>query len=147
MGKTVIKEDMFPEIISQYNKGGSKAAYALLRERYGILHPAGVVRRIKKDGRYSYDEEKDRFENSPGPGEGDESIFLGIDELCSLSPAAPAPAPAAAGKRADMENLVKELLGDRLLLLSRYITLDSSTRTMMVDRSSLLSDGYTMELL
>ena len=42
MGKTIIKEDMFPEIISQYNAGGKKAAYALLRERYGILHPAGV---------------------------------------------------------------------------------------------------------
>ena len=48
MGKTVIKEDMFPEIISHYNTGGRKAAYALLRERYGILHPAGVVRRIKR---------------------------------------------------------------------------------------------------
>ena len=108
MGKTVIKEDMFPEIISHYNTGGRKAAYALLRERYGILHPAGVVRRIKKDGRYGYDEVKDRFEDYPACG---------------------------------------ELLGDRLLLLSRYITLDSSTRTMMVDQSSLLADGYTVELL
>ena len=68
MGKTVIKEDMFPEIISHYNTGGRKAAYALLRERYGILHPAGVVRRIKKDGRYGYDEVKDRFEDYPACG-------------------------------------------------------------------------------
>ena len=81
MGKTVIKEDMFPEIISHYNTGGRKAAYALLRERYGILHPAGVVRRIKKDGRYGYDEVKDRFEDYPACGESGEGLFLGIEEL------------------------------------------------------------------
>ena len=146
MGKTVIKEDMFPEIISHYNTGGRKAAYALLRERYGILHPAGVVRRIKKDGRYGYDEVKDRFEDYPACGESGEGLFLGIEELCALSPSAPAPGPAA-GKHAGLEKLVQELLGDRLLLLSRYITLDSSTRTMMVDQSSLLADGYIVELL
>ena len=79
-------------------------------------------------------------------GESGEGLFLGIEELCALSPAAPAPGPAA-GKHAGLEKLVQELLGDRLLLLSRYITLDSSTRTMMVDQSSLLADGYTVELL
>ena len=146
MGKTIIKEDRFPEIIREYNNGGSRAAYALLREHYGIRQPASVVRRIKKDGRYGYDEVKDRFEDCPACGESGEGLFLGIEELCALSPAAPAPDPAA-GKHADLEKLVQELLGDRLLLLSRYITLDSSTRTMMVDQSSLLADGYTVELL
>ena len=107
MGKTVIKEDMFPEIISHYNTGGRKAADALLRERYGILHPAGVVRRIKKDGRYGYDEVKDRFEDYPACGESGEGLFLGIEELCALSPAAPAPGPAA-GKHAGLEKLVQE---------------------------------------
>ena len=147
MGRTIIKEDRFPEIIREYNNGGSRAAYALLREHYGIRHPAGVVRRIKKDGKYGYDEAKDRFEDCPAYGENGGPLFLGIEDLCSLSPAASLPGPAAAGKHADLEKLVQELLGDRLLLLSRYITLDSSTRTMMVDRSSLLADGYTVELL
>ena len=105
-----------------------------------------VMTRIKKDGRYGYDEVKDRFEDYPACGESGEGLFLGIEELCALSPAAPAPGPAA-GKHAGLEKLVQELLGDRLLLLSRYITLDSSTRTMMVDQSSLLADGYTVELL
>lgn len=147
MGKTIINEDRFPEIIREYNTGGKKAAHALLRERYGILHPGGVIRRIKESGKYDYNAEKDRFESVPASGEDGESLFLGIDELCGFSAAAPAPANAASGKQECLEKLVQELLGDRLLLLSRYITLDSSTRTMLVDRSSLLADGYTMELL
>ena len=32
MGRTIIKEDRFPEIIREYNNGGSRAAYAPLRE-------------------------------------------------------------------------------------------------------------------
>jgi hypothetical protein len=41
-----------------------------------------------------------------------------------------------------MEALVNELINDRLLTLSRYITLDTSTRTIIIDRTSLSADGY-----
>jgi hypothetical protein len=45
-----------------------------------------------------------------------------------------------------MEKLVQELIGDRLLALSRYITMDTSSRTVLVDRSLLIADGYRVEL-
>jgi hypothetical protein len=41
-----------------------------------------------------------------------------------------------------MERLVHELISDRLLTLSRYITLESSTRTILIDQTSLSADGY-----
>lgn len=41
-----------------------------------------------------------------------------------------------------MEKLVHELISDRLLTLSRYITLDSSTKTILIDQTSLSEDGY-----
>ena len=41
-----------------------------------------------------------------------------------------------------MEKLVHELLSDRLLTLSKYITLDSSTRSILIDQTSLVADGY-----
>lgn len=33
MGKTIIKEDAFPEIIDQYNNGGKIVAYDIIRSR------------------------------------------------------------------------------------------------------------------
>ena len=33
-------------------------------------------------------------------------------------------------------------ISDRLLTLTRYITLDSSTRTILIDQTSLSADGY-----
>lgn len=41
-----------------------------------------------------------------------------------------------------MEKLVHELVSNRLLTLSRYITQDSSTRTILIDQTSLSADGY-----
>ena len=52
------------------------------------------------------------------------------------------PDPASDSRPAAMEKLVHELISDRLLTLSRYITLDSSTRTILIDQTSLSADGY-----
>ena len=144
MGKTVIKESMFPEIIDLYNTEGKAAAYDLIRSKYGLKHPYSTILRIKQSGRYIYDEEADRFISSDVDASA-ESVFIGLDELCGTSAsdnptrqneAEPIDRPAA------MEKLVRELMSDRLLMLSRYITLDTSSRTVLIDQSSLSSDGY-----
>ena len=41
-----------------------------------------------------------------------------------------------------MENLIHELISDRLLELSRYVTLEASSRTILIDRTSMIADGY-----
>jgi hypothetical protein len=43
-----------------------------------------------------------------------------------------------------MEKLIQQLLGDRLLELSKYITLESSSKTMIIDQTSLKNDGYQL---
>lgn len=43
-----------------------------------------------------------------------------------------------------MEKLVNELINNRLLTLSRYITLDGSSRTILIDRTSLSQDGLNI---
>ena len=131
MGKTVIKESMFSEIIDLYNTEGRTAAYDLIRSRYGLKHPYSTITRIKRSGKYLYDEESDRFISSDA-GTSAESVFMGLDdaELNTVD------------RSSAMEKLIRELMSDRLLMLSRYITLDTSSRTVLIDESSLSSDGY-----
>ena len=101
-----------------------------------------VITRIKECGKYSYDADTDHFSKIVANTADD--VFMDLDELCgrtALSAAHQAklvtdPRPAA------MERLVHELISDRLLILSRYITLDSSTRTILIDQTSLSADGY-----
>lgn len=142
MSRTVIGEETFPEIIRTYNNEGKTGAYDLLRSRYGIKRPYFVISRIKKCGKYNYDVENDRFvplDEAPG-----EQIFMDLDELCST----PAITPSKVYKPQDntrqeaMEQLVKELISDKLLSMSRYINMDTSTRTILIDETSLSADGY-----
>ena len=142
MRKAIIGEDLFPEIVNRYNTGGKTAAYDFLRSQYGIKHPYFVMNRIRECGKYTYDPEADQFFGA-GADSGD-SVFMDLDELCGSSLVkAESPTLSVADSRPSaMEKLIHELISDRLLTLSRYITLDSSTRTILIDQTSLTADGY-----
>ena len=43
-----------------------------------------------------------------------------------------------------MEKMVKELIGDKLLELSRYVIMDSVSKTMLIDKTALTDAGYTL---
>lgn len=142
MGKVIVPESVFPEIIEIYNQNGRTAAYDCLRSRYGIRNPYFVVNRIKKCGRYHYESDTDQF-ISAGASTADD-VFINLDDLCSTAVVKTKPIPEAVveSRPGAMEKLVHELISDRLLTLSQYITLDSSTRTILIDQTSLASDGY-----
>ena len=42
-----------------------------------------------------------------------------------------------------MDKLIHELISDRLLELSRYVTLETSSRKIFIDKTSMIADGYT----
>lgn len=142
MGKTIIGENAFPEIIKEYNSAGKTAAYDYIRSNYGIRHPYFVINRIKECGKYSYDAGADNFtETVISTGD---NVFMDLDELCSKTVLSKVRETKSVtdSRPAAMEKLVHELISDRLLTLSRYITLDSSTRTILIDQTSLSADGY-----
>ncbi len=74
----------------------------------------------------------------------DESkLFMNLDELCETNIQKPIqPEINVEGKKDAMESLIKELISDRLLELSRYIVMDTSNRTIMIDVTTMKSDGY-----
>lgn len=141
---TLIKDTQFHELAAYYNKEGRVAAYDLLRSQYGVKHPGMVFSRIKKSGSFSYDAAADKFNLDSGQLSGDD-LFLGLDALCNAA-SHPSPGTAHAdfvgSRSAAMEKLVHDLLSDRLLALSHYITLDTVNRAVYVDQTALQADGY-----
>ena len=67
--------------------------------------------------------------------------FLSMDKLDFISELL---APEFKDKTVAMEKLVKELLGDRLLELSRYVILDTINKTLIIDKTAISDAGYTM---
>lgn len=139
MGKTIISEDIFPALVDVYNREGKTSAYDMIRNRYGVKNPFFVINRIKKCGKYTYDPENDRF--SAAESDAANRVFMDLDELCGTIVSETA-GTIEDSRPAAMERLVHELISDRLMMLSRYITLDSSSRTIMIDQTSLSADGY-----
>lgn len=132
----------FPAIVEIYNNEGNKAAQKYIRENYGMVNSSYVIKRIKKSETYHYDEETDRFISDKKINE-DSKLFMNLDELCDTRDPKTIRAEINVDSKKDaMESLVKELISDRLLELSRYIVMDTSSRIIMIDVTTMKADGY-----
>lgn len=141
MSKMIKKAD-FPDIVAIYNKSGKLEANAFIREKYGVKNPWYTFSRIRESGLYTYDEKNDKY--VPSGESPDESLFMSIEELCKTPSDKPdahkeMPDPA---RGSSMDALIQTLISDRLLELSRYVTLDVESRTIMIDQTGMRSDGY-----
>jgi len=145
MPRSKVNDEDLRQLASLYNTEGRTAVYELLRTRYDVKNPYFVVRRMLEDTDLSYHAKDDCFhiQERPNP----ESVFLSMDELCipvKSQHINVQEKQAMDSRPAAMEKLIQELIGDRLLELSRYVTLDSLSKTVIVDRSSLTTDGYQL---
>lgn len=140
-----INDKNLPDLAGIYNASGKNALYKKLRESFGIKYPWSTLSRMKSIDYLGYDENTDRF--SVVNKQADENLFMSMDELCS--PVKPqhvcnTKTERNAPKAEAMEKLVKELIGDRLLELSRYVVMDTINKTMIIDKTALADAGYTL---
>ena len=128
-------------LIEIYNEQGKKELYSQLKEHYGVKNPTYVLKRMKNDPDYVYNQNQDKFEENITS----EDIFMSMDELCSpVVLKHEEIKPSVDQRPAAMEKLIHELIGDRLLELTKYITIDSISKSIIIDQTSLKSDGYNV---
>ena len=130
-------------LAEKYNSDGKQAMYAYLQSEYGIKNPTCTFKRMKKHPELGYHPEKDRFLFDENSTESEDKVFMTIDELCaSNKKVKESPVEQQPDKSKEMEKLIQELIGDRLLELSRYISINSISKTLIIDKTSLDRDGY-----
>ena len=131
------------KIAKTYNDEGRTAAYDLLRSQYGVKNPYFVMKRIEKNPKFEYNQDSDCYQIRSETKVDD--VFMSMEDLCSSvlpKHVKSSEKQLIDNRPVEMEKLIRKLLGDRLLELSRYIILDSSSKTMVIDQTSLKSDGY-----
>lgn len=141
-----ISDKNLPELAAIYNSGGKEALYQKLRDSFEIKHPWSTLSRMKGIDYLGYDETCDSFRTVQS-NLVDDNLFMSMDELCS--PVRPQhicedKTERTATKVEAMEKLVKELIGDRLLELSRYVIMDTLNKTMIINKTALTDAGYTL---
>ena len=130
----------YTEIIRTYNCEGPKAACEFIRQEFGVKNPWCVLKRMKTGNRFCYDHEKNQFLTDSANVE--LNPFLSLDQLCP-SGGRKSQAPAEAENiSANLDNLIKTLLEERLLQLSKYVQLNQPAKKILVDRSSMIADGF-----
>ena len=134
-------------LAEKYNSDGKQAMYVYLQSEYGIKNPTCTFKRMKKHPELGYHPEKERFLFDENSTESEDKVFMTIDELCaSNKKVKESPVEQQPDKSKEMEKLIQELIGDRLLELSRYISINSISKTLIIDKTSLVRDGYRVTM-
>lgn len=141
------KEDK-KQLAITYNTEGKDAMYSMIREKYMVKNPTCVLTSMKKASYLAYNPENDRF--MFGEQEAMEAnIFLDIETLCSGKKEcnqADISEKSATHLHKSMDALIQELIGERLLTLSQYVSLDPVEKILRIDETWLKSDGYRLIL-
>lgn len=145
MSRCKVKDENLKELAGIYNSKGKKELYELLNSQYNVKNPYFVFRRMCDNPDLSYDSDKDYFGINESTDT--ESVFMSMEELCS--PVIPQHVSSKEkqvidSRPAAMYKLIRELIGDRLLELSKYVTLDSLSKRIIVDQTTLTMDGYQL---
>lgn len=137
-----ITPDKYPQIIEVYNTERKTAAYDLMRSCYEIKNPTCVMKRMKADKSLGYNYDTNRFESDSRK---EDDIFLNLEMLCENKIETSDRSEGAINRNdriKAMENMVHSLISDRLLELSKYVLLDPIGKRILIDKSSMQTDGY-----
>lgn len=145
MARYKVKDKYLKELAEMYNSDGKQAVYELLRTRFNIKNPYFVLRRMCKKPELSYNSEKDCFDTAGIKNT--ENLFMSMEELCP--PTVPQHVSRKEQEEIDsrpaaMDKLIRELIGDRLLELNKYVTIDSLSKRIIIDKTTLIQDGYQL---
>ena len=140
-----INETDLRELADLYNSAGKHALYDVIRNRFSVKNPTCIFKRMREHPALRYNSEKDRFETESLKNA--EDVFMSMEELCS--PIVPQHIHSKEQEELDsrpaaMDKLIRELIGDRLLDLNKYVTIDSLSKRIIVDKTTLGQDGYKL---
>ena len=134
--------DVMAELAHIYNRDGRKAMYECARNTYGVKDPWILLRQMREAPKLAYDAATDSFEIASSSSE---DVFMSMEELCSAALPISEHEHSTTGHRAyAFELLINGLIQDRLLELNRYVHLDVYSRRLIINRTALATDGYSI---
>ncbi|SER39474.1 hypothetical protein SAMN05421767_1464 [Granulicatella balaenopterae] len=141
-----IQSNKLNELAKIYNESGKTALFQYIRDNDLVKHPYALLKRMKERSSLKYNVELDCFESVR---DCDEDLFMSVEELCSPinNSSINQAQKDYSDKRNDiMEQLVHNLIGDRLLTIDKYVKIDSRLKEIFIDKTSMVLDGYEIKI-
>ena len=143
--KNTIKID-FDEFVTTFNEKGKNEAINLANDKYDLSFEQ-VKRRMVKITDYYFDTSL-RIYRRKQQGSGAVAEFMTIDDLNMRKHSdiddklvVPLPGPIL---DFSFDELIKELIKDRILELSKYVTLKREAKKLVINKNRLKRDGFEL---
>ncbi|SHJ88750.1 hypothetical protein SAMN05444401_0003 [Clostridium amylolyticum] len=142
-----IKVD-FPEFVNIFNTQGKDAARLLAREKYNRSFEY-IQRKVRYESDYYFDRTLRKYKNK------DKNIieadFMSLDELDNYGNQAAVtkntePLPGL-WKDQSFEQIINDLIKDRILELSKYISINHETKQLTVKSKTIKNDGLSLIII
>ena len=124
----------FKAFVDIFNTQGKKAAVNHVAKTYGVRYDT-IVKRLRRDSEYIFDQSRDRYILKSGVNP--ESTFLSVEELCKSEK------PQNSGINCD--EIVFNLIKDKFFEISKYVTLENSSRKIILKIDAAKNAGYDIE--
>ncbi len=141
-----VKKEELRILAEKYNEEGRQAICEILQSKYEVKTPNTVIKRMQNVECFHYDAALDQFlfHQTTSP----DKVFLSMDELCTpiVQVRADSNDTPHNNKPQAMQNLIQELIGDRLLEISKYVVMDPLSKKVIIEKTLLITDGYQVIL-
>ena len=145
--KTHIEID-FDEFVNEINKNGKTASRALVRDKYNLSFEQ-VKRMLFNETDYHFDSYTRLYKHKAQASDNGE--FMSLEELDNQAPYKTIKhridAPTGASSNSNFDELVKELIKDRIMELSKYVSIDHACRCVVIKSDSLKLDGLDLVVI
>lgn len=132
--KTLGKID-FKAFVDTFNSMGKEATVKHVSEMYGVRYDT-IVKRLNKESEYTYSRKRDRYVLKSEVDSG--TLFLSLEELCQNE-----------NPKIEQNNIATEiitnLIKDKFFEISRYVTLENSSRKITLNLDAARGAGYDIE--
>lgn len=129
----------YKKFVDTFNNHGKIAAVKYVSETYGVRYDT-IVKRLKKESDYMYSQQGDKYVLKTERN--DEGAFLSIEELCKTEK--PKEQKTISIK---YDEILFDLIKDKFMEMSKFITLESSNKKILLKLDAARIAGYDIEYM
>ncbi|WP_025434675.1 hypothetical protein [Peptoclostridium acidaminophilum] len=131
----------YDNYVEIYNKQGRQAAQEYVINECGLDYPA-FQRKMRNESMYTFNRSTKKFGLKS-----EETHFMSLEELCGAKPSTSKVENQALSRNSEFDNLIIELIRDRITELHRFIRLDKSSNQIFVYSKAIKDNGYSLSVL
>ncbi len=127
----------FKTFVDTFNTMGKKATVKYVTDAYGVRYDT-IVKRLNKESEYTYNQRRDRYVLKSEVDS--ESPFLSVEELCKNEKP-----KTQQTCTVDSAEIISHLIKDKFFEVSKYVTLENSSRKIILKLEAAKNAGYDIE--